>query len=239
MDRLDKIISNNTTYSRKDVKKIIQSGNVIVNNVVIKDPNKKFDKDNDEIYVYNKRINIQEHMYIMLNKPQGYVCATEDKKDKTVIDLIPQEYLVKEIFPVGRLDKDTTGLLILTDDGVMAHNLLSPIKHVSKTYIVKIDIPLTQEMCVGFKNGVVLNDGICKEAKLEILEENVGKVTLTEGRYHQIKRMFGCFGAKVIELHRESMGNLSLPKDMKLGECREISEEELILLKNSNRKLNV
>ena len=239
MDRLDKIISNNTTYSRKDVKKIIQSGNVIVNNIVVKDPNQKFDKEKDEICVYNKKINIQEHIYIMMNKPQGCVCATEDKKDTTVIDLIPQEFLTREIFPVGRLDKDTTGLLILTDDGIMAHDLLAPIKHVSKTYIVKIDIPVTAEMCEGFKNGVVLNDGVCKEANLEIIGENVAKVTLTEGRYHQIKRMFGCFGAKVVELHRESMGNLKLPKDMKLGECRELSEDELIMLKNSNKELNV
>lgn len=163
----------------------------------------------------------------MLNKPKGYISATEDKSMQTVLDLVPEEYKHRNLFPAGRLDKDTTGLMIITDDGNFAHNILSPQKHVRKTYNVTIDIPVTNEMVEGFKNGVMLNDGECKTASLEITNTYTAIVTLTEGRYHQIKRMFGCFGAKVTELQRIKMGNFTLPKDLKIGECREFTEEEL------------
>lgn len=163
----------------------------------------------------------------MLNKPKGYISATEDKSQKTVLDLVPEKYLHRELFPAGRLDKDTTGLMLITDDGKFAHNILSPRKHIKKVYNVTLDIPVNEEMEVGFKNGVVLNDGECKSAILEITGKNTCIVTLTEGRYHQIKRMFGCYGAKVIELQRIGMGKLMLPDNLKLGECREFTKEEL------------
>ena len=163
----------------------------------------------------------------MLNKPKGYVSATKDKCDKTVLDLVPNCYSNRNLFPAGRLDKDTTGLMIITDDGDFAHNILSPKKHISKTYRVTIDILMTEEMVIGFRDGVVLNDGECKSASLEITGEHTGIVVLTEGRYHQIKRMFGCFGAKVVELERIKMGNFALPNDLSLGECREFKEDEL------------
>ena len=163
----------------------------------------------------------------MLNKPKGYISATEDKNEKTVLDLVPEEYSHRNLFPAGRLDKDTTGLMIITDDGNFAHNILSPQKHVRKTYHVIIDIPVTDEMVEGFKAGVMLNDGECKTASLEITGKYTAIVVLTEGRYHQIKRMFGCFGAKVIELQRIGMGNFKIPNNLKLGECREFTEEEL------------
>ena len=134
------------------------------------------------------------------------------------------------MFPAGRLDKDTTGMMIITDDGQFAHNILAPNKHISKTYEVEIDIKVTEEMKIGFEQGIKLNDGVCKTAKLEITGENTATVVLTEGRYHQIKRMFGCFGAKVTKLHRIAMGYLVLPKDLKEGESRELSNEELELL---------
>ena len=143
------------------------------------------------------------------------------------MDLVPESLFYKDLFPAGRLDKDTTGLMIITNDGNFAHDILSPKKHVKKTYKVEIDIKMTEKMIEAFKKGVVLKDGICKPSMLKILDEKIGIVTLTEGRYHQIKRMFACFGAKVINLHRICMGNLLLPKDLKPGECRELTKEEI------------
>ena len=175
---------------------------------------------------------IKKNIYLILNKPKGYVSATTDNKDKTVLDLVPDEYKHRNLFPAGRLDKDTTGLMLITDDGLFAHNILSPKKHIDKKYEVTIDAYITNEMIEGFKKGVILNDGICHPSNLEIIEPNKGIVTLTEGRYHQIKRMFGCFSAKVIELNRISMGNLYLPNDLKLGEVRELTIEELNKIKN-------
>ena len=163
----------------------------------------------------------------MLNKPKGYISATEDRSMSTVLDLVPYEYLHRNLFPAGRLDKDTTGLMIITDDGNFAHDILSPKKHIKKEYMVTIDIPLKEDMVRGFESGIKLVDGDCKPSKLEIISEYVGKVTLVEGKYHQIKRMFGCFDAKVLELERISMGNFSLPDDLKLGECREFTRDEL------------
>ena len=146
---------------------------------------------------------------------------------KTVLDLVPDKYLHRDLFPAGRLDKDTTGLMIITDDGNFAHNILSPKKHISKTYNVKIDIPMTKEMIEGFKQGISLNDGDCKPSILEITDTYTGRVILNEGRYHQIKRMFGCYKAKVLELERIKIGNFSLPKDLPEGECRELTASEL------------
>ena len=157
----------------------------------------------------------------------GYISATEDRIQKTVLDLIDSKYNHREMFPAGRLDKDTTGMMIITDDGVFAHNILSPKKHIRKIYEVTIDIPVTSDMEKGFKEGIDLNDGKCKTAILEKIGEYEARVTLTEGRYHQIKRMFGCFGAKVIELERTKMGNFSLPDDLELGCVREFTNEEL------------
>lgn len=227
MERIDKIISSQTHYTRKDVKSLIGKKQVKVNGEVIYKSDLKVNTDNDVIEINGEILKIQKYVYLILNKPKGYVSATVDKADRTVLDLVPLEYSHRSLFPAGRLDKDTTGLMIITDDGNFAHNILSPKKHISKTYHVTIDIPLTNEMVDGFKNGVMLNDGECKTATLEILDTNEAKVILTEGRYHQIKRMFGCYGAKVLELQRIAMGKFSLPKDLKLGECRELTVEEL------------
>jgi 16S rRNA pseudouridine516 synthase len=227
MERIDKVISNQTCYSRKDIKEMIRKKRICVNGLIISNSDFKVDVLVDEILVDGKEIKVKKNVYLMLNKPKGYISATSDNNMSTVLDLVPKEYLHRDLFPAGRLDKDTTGLMIITDDGVFAHNILSPQKHVRKTYYVVIDIPLTDDMVKGFEKGVILNDGECKSAKLKILSENDGIVTLTEGRYHQIKRMFGCYGAKVVELHRVGMGNFNLPDDLKLGECREFTEEEL------------
>lgn len=230
MERIDKIIGNQTEYSRKDVKKLVLQKRVRVNGEMIFKPDIKISPETDRISIDGKDINVTENVYLILNKPQGYISATEDKSQKTVLDLIDKKYSHRELFPAGRLDKDTTGMMIITDDGQFAHNILAPKKHISKTYEVEIDIPVTEEMKIGFEEGVNLNDGVCKTAKLEITGENTAVVVLTEGRYHQIKRMFGCFGAKVTKLHRTAMGALELPKDLKEGESRELSKEELELL---------
>ena len=227
MERIDKIISSQTNYSRKEVKDLIRNKRVTVNGIIISKSDIKINTEIDKIEIDNRELKIKKYIYLMLNKPKGYISATEDRTMQTVLDLVPNEYSHRSLFPTGRLDKDTTGLMIITDDGEFAHNILSPKKHINKTYNVTIDIPMTIEMVDGFKNGVMLNDGECKSAILEITDKYTGIVTLTEGRYHQIKRMFGCFGAKVLELQRIKMGNFKLPDNLKEGECREFTPEEL------------
>ena len=231
MERLDKVISNQTGYSRKDIKELIRKKRVTVNNEIAAKPELKVDPAIDRISVDGQGISVQKFVYLMLNKPKGYISATEDRSQQTVLDLVPEEYLHRNLFPAGRLDKDTTGLMLITDDGDFAHNILAPKKHVSKTYNVTIDIPMTEEMVTGFRDGVKLNDGECKAAGLTITGEHTGIVVLTEGRYHQIKRMFGCYGAKVTELERIAMGNLQLPADLEPGQTREFTEEELKLIR--------
>ena len=231
MERIDKVLSNQLGYSRKEIKELIRKKNITINGEIINKSDLKINPELDIIKVFNNEIKVKKNIYLVLNKPKGYISATEDSTTKTVLDLVPQEYLHRNLFPAGRLDKDTTGLMIITDDGNFAHNILSPKKHVSKTYNVTIDIPVTNEMVKKFKEGIKLNDGECKTSTLEITGKYTAKVILTEGRYHQIKRMFGCFGAKVTELERIKMGNLELPKKLKLGECRELTEEEITKIK--------
>lgn len=232
MERLDKIIGSQTSYSRKDIKDLVRKKRIRVNNEIVLKSDIKVDPNNDSISIDNNELTIKKHIYLMLNKPKGYVSATEDKNDLTVLELIPEEYKHRDLFPAGRLDKDTTGLMIITDDGVFAHNILSPGKHISKTYSVTIDIPMTEEMVQGFKDGVQLIDGECKTAALTITGTYTGIVVLTEGRYHQIKRMFGCYKAKVIELERIAMGNFYLPNNLTQGSCREFTKEELEQVQN-------
>lgn len=227
MERLDKVICSQTKYSRRDIKDLVRKKKVLVNGAIVLKSDIKVDIDNDVIVIDNIALTIKKNVYLMLNKPKGYISATDDKILPTVLDLVSEEYSHRDLFPAGRLDKDTTGLMIITDDGTFSHNILSPSKHVSKTYEVTIDIPLTNEMVKKFKKGVQLNDRVCKPSNLEITGEYTAIVVLTEGRYHQIKRMFGCFGAKVIELKRIAIGNFYLPNNLNLGECREFTKEEL------------
>lgn len=231
MKRIDKIISEQTNYSRKEIKKLISQGVVYADEKQVKNADEKYDDTNISIKINGKVVDIKEHIYLLLNKPKGYVSSTEERNQKTVLDLIPEKYKTRELFPAGRLDKDTTGLMLITDDGEFAHDILSPRKHVKKVYEVTIDIPTTNEMVEGFKKGITLNDGECKSAIMEITGEFAANVTLVEGRYHQIKRMFGCFGAKVVELNRVCMGNLWLSKELKFGEVKEATEEELNKIK--------
>ena len=228
MDRLDKVISSQTEFSRKDVKKLVNERRIKVNGILVNKSDIKIDPQNTSILIDNEILEVVQNIYLVLNKPKGYVSAIKDKKDLTVIDLIPEKYLSRNIFPVGRLDKDTTGLLLLTDDGNFAHNITSPKKHIKKVYEVLTDIELTENMIKKFKSGIELNDGKCEPALLEITGKNTALVTISEGRYHQIKRMFGCVGAKVLELKRIKIGQFILPDDLAEGQVRTLTNLELI-----------
>lgn len=230
MERLDKIIASQGEFSRKDVKKLVSQKRITIDGKLALNSDIKIDSENSLIIIDGKELNIKKFLYLILNKPKGYISATEDKKALTVLDLVPDELFRADLFPAGRLDKDTTGLMIITNDGMLAHNILSPKKHVKKIYEVTIDIPVTEKMVKKFADGIMLNDGECKPGKLEITGEYTCRVTISEGRYHQIKRMFGCLKAKVIELNRICIGNLHLPNNLKQGECRELTENELLKL---------
>ena len=227
MERIDKIISSQTNYSRKDVKKLISQKKIRVNDEIVKRPEQKVNEQQDAIYIEGQKLDMKKNIYLVLNKPQGYISTTEDKTAKTVLDLVPEQYIRKGLFPAGRLDKDTTGMMIITDDGEFAHNILAPRKHIEKTYRVQIDIDITEEMKEKFKQGIVLKDHVCCPATIVVENKNTALITITEGKYHKIKRMFGCFGAKVVRLHRISMGGLQLPSDLREGQCRELTAEEL------------
>lgn len=232
LKRIDRILSEQTNYSRKEIKRLVSKGLVLVNGCVVRKSDEKYADDNISIKINGEDIRVSKHFYLLLNKPKGYVSTTVSDKDKTVIDLVPDKYKTRTLFPAGRLDKDTTGLMLITDDGVFAHNILSPKKHIKKVYEVVIDKDVSDEMVYGFRDGVKLNDGECKSALLEKVDTNKCLVTLTEGRYHQIKRMFGCYKAKVIELKRICMGELYLPSDLAVGKVREVSDEELLKIQS-------
>jgi len=228
--RLDKLLSNIGMGSRKDVKALLKKKHVTVNDVIIKDGSIKVDPNLDEITVNGKVIHYQKYIYLMMNKASGYISATTDKREKTVIDLLREDVKHFEPFPVGRLDKDTEGLLLLTNDGALAHQLVSPKKNIGKTYYAKVKGSVSDTDVSLFKEGVVLEDGYkTKPAKLEIITSgdiSETEVTITEGKFHQVKRMFEAVGNKVIYLKRLSMGELLLDKNLKLGEYRELTESE-------------
>jgi len=230
MERLDKLIASQGKYSRKEVKALIARRRVTVDGVTAKVPEQKVDADKSTIAIDGTPFTVKKQLYLMLNKPRGYVSSTDDSDGVSVLELVPRELFRQGLFPAGRLDKDTTGMMVITDDGQMAHRILAPKKHVKKQYLVTIDIPLTETMRTRFAEGIHLVEGLTKPAMLEIVGEYRALVTLTEGRYHQIKRMFSACGATVTALHRVSMGNLRMPDDLAEGEVRELTAEELLLL---------
>lgn len=232
--RIDKILSNIGCGSRAEIKRYCKQGLIKVNGKIISNPGLQADPENDEIIFDGEVIRYREFVYIMLNKPDGYISATYDKFDPIVLDLIDSSYLVFEPFPVGRLDKDTEGLLVLTNDGQLAHRVLSPKKHVPKTYYAKIEGIVTEEDILAFEKGVILDDGYkTMPSQLNILKsDNISEIELTihEGKFHQVKRMFESSGKKVIYLKRLSMGQLKLDETLALGEYRELTEDEVRLL---------
>ncbi|MBC2013199.1 pseudouridine synthase [Listeria marthii] len=231
--RLDKLLSHTGFGSRREVKPLLKSGAVVVNGTIQKDSKTQVNPDKDQVTVHGTPVVYQEFVYFMLHKPQNVVSATEDNVSETVIDLLAQEDTLTDPFPVGRLDKDTEGLLIITNDGTLAHNLLSPKKHIDKTYYAKIDGDVTADDVEAFAAGIELDDGYtCKPAHLEIITPNEIKVTIQEGKFHQVKRMFAARGKTVSYLKRISMGNLQLDESLELGEYRPLTETELAILQN-------
>lgn len=233
MERLDKIIASQGKYSRSEVKKLVKAGLVTLNGSVVRSSDVKCDADTDEIAVDGKVLGYKKHIYIMLNKPKGVVSATEDSSQKTVIDLVPKEMKRQGLFPAGRLDGDTTGFVLITDDGDFAHRILSPKNHIMKTYHATLKHALADEDIVKFKEGLTLGDGTkCLEAHVRMLpdKENVAEVIICEGKYHQVKRMFASLGNKVVELRRVKMGELWLDEGLDEGCCRELTAEEVELI---------
>jgi len=237
LQRLDKIISNLGYGSRKEIKVLARKGFIEVDGVVEKDSGKLVDPDKSVIKINGEQIFYREFIYLMMNKPDGVISATSDSREETVVDLLEVDHQAFEPFPVGRLDKDTVGLLLLTNDGELNHRLIAPKWKVDKVYYAKIDKKVTEKDVEAFKKGITLDDGyVCKEAILEIIEATDEgseiNVTIQEGKFHQVKRMFEAVGKNVVYLQRIEFGGLPLDEDLEEGEYRELTEEEIMHLKS-------
>ena len=237
--RLDKLLSNMGFGSRKEVRQFLKNGAVRVNDETEKKSGAIINTQTDSVTLLGEPVVYREFIYLMMNKPQGVLSATEDSRDKTVVDLLSPDFSHFNPFPVGRLDKDTEGFLLLTNDGKLAHNLLSPKKNVPKTYYAHISGAVTNEDVESFQNGVTLDDGYkTKSGELHILkagETSEIELTITEGKFHQVKRMFEAVDKKVVYLKRLSMGPLSLDEALPLGTYRELTKEEVeVLYQTSN-----
>ncbi len=225
--RLDKLLSDTTAFTRSQLKQIIKSGRVIVDGIAVTVPETKIDPDVSVIELDGEAVAYKRFHYFMLNKPAGILSATDDQKQKTVIDLFPAE-LRRRLFPVGRLDKDTTGLLLVTDDGSFAHRVISPRSEVIKTYHAVTSEPVDSDDIKAFREGIVLSDGTkCLPAGLELLPDGSCLVYVTEGKYHQVKRMLASRAKPVTELERLAIGGLELDENLLPGEFRQLTENEL------------
>lgn len=227
--RLDRYLSEAVQCTRSEAKALLQKGRVAVNGAVCKKADAKIE-ETDAVCVDGQAVRHQKFVYIMLHKPAGVVSASTDGRDTTVVDLVRDAYPRRELFPAGRLDKTSTGFVLLTDDGAFAHDILAPRRHVSKTYTVVLDTPLTEEMRAGFAAGVTLADGTAlSPAGVQPLtgDGRTVRVTLRQGVYHQIKRMFGVYGAGVDALHRDAIGGLWLDAGLAPGQWRELTAEDL------------
>ena len=234
--RLDKVAASTGKWSRKEVKNLVRQGKVLVDGIPARSGEEKVDPERAEIVVNGETVTYRKYTWVMLNKPAGYLSATEDGRGATVLDLLPQELQRQGLFPVGRLDKDTEGLLLLTNEGGLAHDLLSPRHHVDKVYYARVAGRLTEEDCRAFAAGMTLDDGlVCQPAGLTILsagEESEAHVTLREGKFHQVKRMLAYRGKPVLYLERVQMGNLTLDLSLSRGNFRFLTAEELEGLRN-------
>ena len=232
--RLDRFFSSQEILSRKDVRTALKYGRIAVNGTVIKKADLQIDPQTDRITLDNADVSYEPFVYLMLNKPKGVVSATDDKTHTTVLDLVPPELFRSDLFPAGRLDKDTTGFVLLTNDGDFAHRILAPGSHIEKHYEVLIDGRLTAEEEEYIRKGTVLADGYaCMPCELTLLRDEAWptyEIVLHEGKYHQIKRMFGTVQKGVVELKRTKMGGLTLDENLKEGECRKIVHKELDLI---------
>lgn len=247
LERLDKILSNNGCGSRADVRKLIRTGAVTCDGDVVRGPERKFDANATRIAVGGSLLRYEKYIYLMMNKPEGVISASNDPERRTVVDLLPERYRLRKPFPAGRLDADTTGLLLLTDDGDFAHRILSPKKHVEKEYIARLDTAPDADTVKGFERGVILKDGIrLRPAKLTPVNPGhtynasgaAARVVLTEGKYHQVKRMFSAYGIRVTGLTRVRMGPVVLDPDLVPGGFRELTASEICSLCNLTGKEN-
>ena len=235
MIRLARLLAGQGVTARKHAGRLAAAGRIAVNGEVERDVSRKIDPQGDRVTVDGRAIGYRRHLYLMMNKPGGIVSATTDPKERTVLDLLPAELRRPGLFPAGRLDKDTEGLLIITDDGVLAHGILSPKKHVDKTYRAVLDGPVGEKEIEAFGAGLTLGDGtLCRPARLSVTEEGGANVAvvLSEGKYHQVKRMFRAVGREVLTLKRVAMGGLALDPALKAGETRPLTDEEVRLLQN-------
>lgn len=236
VQRLDKVLASSGKWSRREVKMLVRQGRVLVDGFPAASPEQKIDPDTVQLCVNGEEIAYRRYTWLMLNKPEGYLSVTSDGRGPTVLDLLPQELQRLGLFPVGRLDKDTVGLLLLTNEGGLAHDLLSPRHHVDKVYRVRVSGCLTEEDCAAFAAGMVLGDGtVCQSAGLEILHagaESEALVTLREGKFHQVKRMLAQRGKPVVYLERIQMGKLTLDSALPRGAFRFLREEEVESLRN-------
>ena len=240
MERLDKLLCSQGTLTRSEAGRVIRGGRVTVDGVVCRQAAQKVDPNTQTIAVDGKPLGYAEYVYFMLNKPDGILCVSRDKKVPTVVDLLPEEYRRRGLFPAGRLDKDTHGLVLITDDGDFAHRMLSPRHHIPKTYLARLGKPLSEAGEQAFRDGPTLADGTeCQAAHLRLLEagENpLYEVIIYEGKYHQIKRMFAAVGSHVEWLKRVKMGGLCLDESLAEGECRPLTaEEKLSILTESGQ----
>lgn len=231
LQRLDKMIASQGRFSRREVQELIKNGAVKVNGITVRDRGAKSDDEKDTVTVNGEQLDFQRFVYIMLNKPKGFVSATNDKNEKTVIDLVPKEFKGRNLFPAGRLDITTTGFVLVTDDGDFAHRILSPKNHIEKTYEARLAESVTEGQLEAVRNGIGLKDGTkCLPAKVTVLadgEKPLVEIKICEGKYHQIKRMFAAAGNGVIELKRTQMGKLTLDPSLKEGECRLLDAHEV------------
>ncbi|MBQ3550745.1 MAG: rRNA pseudouridine synthase [Clostridia bacterium] len=232
MERLDKIVASMTGGSRKDARGMVLRGRVSVNGKVSGNIAQKVDPKTDDISVDGQSLTYKKYVYIMINKPKGILSASNDKSRETVVDLVKPDFPRDGLFPVGRLDKDTTGLLIITDDGDFGHKVISPKSLIEKEYLVTLDKPITAEDIKVLEAGVTLADGtVCRPAKVRQTErEKVVSMTITEGKYHEIKRMLGVVGIGVNELERIRIGSLCKDDKLDVGQYRELTEEDLSLV---------
>lgn len=227
--RMDKLICTAAGCSRADAKRLLSSGAVTVDGKTVKQGSEKADPDTQTVCISGKPVKYSEHIYIIMNKPLGVVSSTDGHDGETVLDILPEELLRKGLFPAGRLDKYTSGMMIITDDGDFAHRILAPKKHLPKVYQFELDAPiLNEELRLKFLDGVYLGGGeYSSPAYLEIISPTEGRVTIFEGIYHQVRRMFDQNGGHVVALKRIKIGGLPLPADLAVGESREITAEEL------------
>ncbi len=234
MERIDKIISTELNIARTGARELIKSGKVFLNGVPVKSASLKINEESDILNIGGKEIRFRKYVYIMMNKPEGVISSTDGRKtaEKTVIDILPDEMKRKNLFPAGRLDKNTTGFVLITDDGNFAHRILSPKSHIPKTYIAGLDKPFDNIVLKAFQSGMTIGSDVCMPAVLEAVNGDfkTARVVIKQGMYHQIKRMFKSFGIEVLSLKRIKMGKLCLDEALAPGACRFIDKKELEMI---------